>query len=118
MIEDNEKKSLKTIRKRGSTVTLYPPISYSLQADQKEAAQHKKASNHHANLKNGNVQFYIVTTWETPGNHWCWWPDTLIIARALAFLHSAAWKIDLFCSQTLCNGDILIKKFNNKNSPY
>ena len=19
----------------------------------------------------GNVQFYIVTTWETPGNHWC-----------------------------------------------
>ena len=18
-----------------------------------------------------NVQFYIVTTWETPGNHWC-----------------------------------------------
>ena len=22
--------------------------------------------------------------WETPGNHWCWWPDTLIIARALA----------------------------------
>ena len=19
----------------------------------------------------GYVQFYIVTTWETPGNHWC-----------------------------------------------
>ena len=19
----------------------------------------------------GNVQFYIVTTWETPGNRWC-----------------------------------------------
>ena len=46
--------------------------------------QHKKASNHHANHTPGNVQFYIVTTWETPGNHWCWWPDTLIIARALA----------------------------------
>ena len=29
----------------------------------------------------GNVQFYIVTTWETPGNHWCWWPNTLIIAE-------------------------------------
>ena len=41
-------------------------------------AQHKKASNHHANHTPGNVQFYIVTTWETPGNHWCWWPDTLI----------------------------------------
>ena len=44
----------------------------------------KKASNHHANHTPGNVQFSIVTTWETPGNHWCWWPDTLIIARALA----------------------------------
>ena len=20
--------------------------------------------------------------WETPGNHWCWWPDTLIITLA------------------------------------
>ena len=39
--------------------------------------------NHHANTP-GKVQFYTVTTWETPGNHWCWWPDTLIIARALA----------------------------------
>ena len=29
-----------------------------------------------------NVQFYIVTTWETPGNHWCWWPNTLIITLA------------------------------------
>ena len=34
-------------------------------------SQHKKASNHHANHTPGNVQFYIVTTWETPGNHWC-----------------------------------------------
>ena len=40
----------------------------------------KKASNHHAKSTPRNVQFYIVTTWETPGNHWCWWPDTLIIA--------------------------------------
>ena len=32
----------------------------------------------------GNVQFYIVTTWETPGNHWCWWPNTLIITLASA----------------------------------
>ena len=32
---------------------------------------HKKASNHHANLPLENVQFYIVTTSETPGNHWC-----------------------------------------------
>ena len=31
----------------------------------------KKASNHRANHTPGNVQFYIVTTWETPGNHWC-----------------------------------------------
>ena len=31
----------------------------------------KKASNHHANHTPGNVQFYIVTSWETPGNHWC-----------------------------------------------
>ena len=46
--------------------------------------QHKKASNHHANHTPGNVQFYIVTTWETPGNHWCWWPDTLIITLASA----------------------------------
>ena len=38
----------------------------------------------------GNVQFYIVTTWETPGNHWCWWPDTLIIARALVSVRSSA----------------------------
>ena len=27
----------------------------------------KNASNYHANLP----QFYIVTTWETPGTHWC-----------------------------------------------
>ena len=32
----------------------------------------------------GNVQFYIVITWETPGNHWCWWPNTLIITLATA----------------------------------
>ena len=57
----------------------------------------KKASNHHANRTPGNVQFYIVTTWETPGNHWCWWLDTLIIARALArviikvFGHQHQW---------------------------
>ena len=44
----------------------------------------KKASNHHANHTPGNVQFYIVTTWETPGNHWCWWPNTLIITLASA----------------------------------
>ena len=49
-----------------------------------QISQHKKASNHHANHTPGNVQFYIVTTWETPGNHWYWWPDTLIIVRALA----------------------------------
>ena len=36
-----------------------------------DLTQHKKASNHHANHTPGNVQFYIVTTWETPGNHWC-----------------------------------------------
>ena len=23
-------------------------------------------------------------TWETPGNHWCWWPNTLIITLASA----------------------------------
>ena len=46
--------------------------------------QHKKASNHHANLPLEMYSFCSVTTWETPGNHWCWWPDTLIIARALA----------------------------------
>ena len=45
--------------------------------------QHKKASNHHANLPLEMYSFTIVTTWETPGNHWCWWPDTLIIARVL-----------------------------------
>ena len=28
------------------------------------------------------MQFYIVTTWETPGNHLCWWPNTLIITLA------------------------------------
>ena len=44
----------------------------------------KKSSNHQANHTPGNVQFYIVTTWETPGNHWCWWPNTLIITLASA----------------------------------
>ena len=45
----------------------------------------KKASNHHANLPlEMYMQFYIVTTWETPGNHWCWWPNTLIITLASA----------------------------------
>ena len=26
-------------------------------------------------VTNGNCS-YLVTTWETPGNHWCWWPNT------------------------------------------
>ena len=47
------------------------------------------------------VQFYIVTTWETPGNLWCWWPNTLIItlASAQAIIkvsgHQHQW---LFCT--------------------
>ena len=34
----------------------------------------KKVNNHHANLPlemYSFSMFYIVTTWETPGNHWC-----------------------------------------------
>ena len=42
-----------------------------LKVSRYQVPQHKKASNHHANHTPGNVQFYIVTTWETPGNHWC-----------------------------------------------
>ena len=41
----------------------------------------KKASNHHANLP-WKCTVLHVTTWETPGNHWCWWSNTLIMTLA------------------------------------
>ena len=58
----------------------------------------KKASNSHTPTP-GNVQFYIVTTWETPENHWCWWPDTLIIARALARCFPGGYNVKLYISR-------------------